>query len=138
MSKIRYFSWGSYEYFEHCPFCGSVAVDFDRKTFRCPDCGAVVAFELPEREAICDGPSDSDRIVRLRNCRKGADITADDLCVMAQKTTRDDMVNYHDYVKEQVWSYIYKSATLGKFSCEIPKRYVRVEYYRKLKFDLCA
>ena len=50
MSKIRYFSNGKYIYFKHCPFCGSVGVDFLGDKFRCPDCGAVVTFDLPKKD----------------------------------------------------------------------------------------
>ena len=76
MSKIRLFDWGSFEYFEHCPFCGSVAVDFDRKTFHCPDCGATVTFDLTESEDTRDGESDVKRIVQLWNKRARNQITA--------------------------------------------------------------
>lgn len=137
MSKIRYFSNGKYVYFEHCPFCGSVEVDFDRETFHCPDCGAVVSFDLPERESYCDGPSESDLIVQLWNNRRIDEITADDLCVTAQKAKKEMLVTYQRYVKEQVWSYITQSATLGKFECEISARYIDdPDSYREMKFDV--
>ena len=136
MSKIRYFKWGGYEYFEHCPFCGSVAVDFDKETFRCPDCGAVVTFDLPERESICDGPSDADKMVRLWNNRKGEDITADDLCVIAQKAEKELIYSYQSYIQGEVWSYVVKSATIGKYECEIPKALASPDFYREKKFDV--
>lgn len=138
MSKIRCFDgWGHYDYFKHCPFCGSVAVDFDYKTFHCPRCGAVVSFNLPEREPICDGSSDSTRIIEQWNRRAEKETTAEDLCVIAQKADREDRVAYQDYIGEQVWSYIVNSATLGKYSCEIPKRYLKdIEKYKRIKFDV--
>lgn len=136
MSKIRFFDWGSYEYFEHCPFCGSVAVDFNRKVFRCPDCGAVVTFKLPKSEGICDGPTSANKLVNLWNRRDGYDITADDLCVMAQKADREDLYVYQNYIQSEVWSYVMKSATLGKFECEIPKKFASPDYYREKNFDV--
>ena len=138
MSKIRCFDgMGHYDYFKHCPFCGSVAVDFDHETFRCPDCGAVVTFKLPMREPICDGPADSTEIIERWNRRAGKEITAEDLCVMAQKADMEDRIVYQRHIESQVWEYIVKTATLGKYSCEIPKRYLKdVEKYRKNKFDI--
>ena len=135
--KIRYFNNGSYEYFEHCPFCGSVAVDFDRKRFHCPDCGAVVTFDLPDRKSIDDGPTDADRMIQLWNNRIGRETTADDICVIAQKADNEIMEWYQEHIMSQVWSYIVDSATLGKFECEVPERYIdNPDSYRKLKFDV--
>lgn len=139
MSKVRCFTGrGYYKYFEHCPFCGSVKVDFDHESFHCPDCGAVVTFDLPEMDyPICDGETDSEKLISRWNRRVGEEITADDLCVMAQKTEREDLVNYQDYIAGQVWGYIVKSAMIGKFSCEVPAKYVKnAEKLRKKKLDV--
>ena len=139
MSKIRYpSSRGHYEYFEHCPFCGSVEVDFDGKEFNCPDCGAVVSFKLPDPDYhVCDGSSDSEEILWKWNTRSEGEMTADDLCVMAQKADRETLVVYRSEIKEEVWPYILSSAKLGKFECEIPVKYVDdLEYYTKRKFDV--
>ena len=136
MSKIRLFDWGSFEYFEHCPFCGSVAVDFDRKTFHCPDCGATVTFDLTESEDTRDGESDVKRIVQLWNKRARNQITADDLCVMAQKVSKEKLNVFRREVESEIWSYVVKSARIGKFECELPKEFASPDYYRKLKFDV--
>lgn len=137
MGKIRFFSNGKYIYFKHCPFCGSVGVDFLDGKFSCPDCGAVVTFDLHEKEMICDGPTDSMKILDRWNRRARKDPTAEDLCVLAQKATKDDLVSYQKYIADEVRSYIYKSAALGKFDCEIPKRYLKdVEEYQNNGFDV--
>lgn len=137
MSKIRYFSNGKYIYFKHCPFCGSVGVDFLGDKFRCPDCGAVVTFDLPKKDIICDGPTDSMRLLDQWNRRARKESTAEDLCVLAQKATEDNSISYQRYIADEVRSYIYKSATLSKFDCEIPKRYLKdVEEYQENGFDI--
>ena len=139
MSKIRYFNMGREEYFEHCPFCGSVEVDFDQTTFRCPNCGAIVTFELPRREAdyADDRNTDTDRIAELWNRRGGDSITADDLCVKAQRANRDQSVIYQDYIRKKVWKYICDSAELGMSSCEIPAKLIpHPEEYKKKKFSI--
>jgi hypothetical protein len=127
------------EYFKHCPFCGSVEVDFDMKTFRCPGCGAVVTFELPRRQIdyADDRFTDTDRIAELWNRREGNSVTADDLCVKAQRVYRDQSVVYQDYIRKKVWRYIYDSAELGKPNCEIPAKLIpHPEEYKEKNFSI--
>lgn len=136
--KIRKFTEGDYIYFKHCPFCGSVAVDYDNKAFHCPDCGAVVTFELQKdkEDFICDGPDDSEMMVYCWNRRPVAEITADDLCIMAQKTEMEHTTVYRKEIENKIWEYVVNAAEIGKFECELPKKYANPDFYRKRKFDV--
>lgn len=139
MSKIRFYNFHGYSYIEHCPFCGNVEVDFDGKEFKCPECGAVVTFNInnDSRGLICDGPSESDEILSLWSNRKGDEPSADDLCLTAQKAVKDMYVNYHEMIMDDVWGYIEMSARLGKYECEIPVKYLEnPESYEERKFKV--
>ena len=139
MSKLSWFSRGYNISFSNCPFCGSVDVDFNGDEFNCPDCGAVVRFRLPENleRPICDGPSDSEKYIRLWNERKGEEITVNDIYAIA-KATVDDPYSFHrrDTLRE-VWKYINDSADFGKFYCEIPVEFIEdPDYFKEKGFVL--
>lgn len=135
MSKIRYFSWGKYKYFNHCPFCGSVEVDFNSKTFSCPECGAVVTFELPKRKPVFDGATDEEIMINLWNNREGYEDTADDMCIKAQRASKEEL--WKRVIDDKVMDLISASADLGKYECEVPIEFIdNPEEYKEKRFGI--